>query len=313
MSTYQSRTIIDDWGRVIFWGLQDCYDKIVTNNFCFICGRSPDSKMFNNEHVIPNWLLRKYNLHNESITLPNKKTIPYSQYKVPCCKECNSQLGKVFELPISRLFSMSYEDIIKKIDERPKELTFFIYQWMSLVFFKMHLKDNLFINRQSNSEMKTIGNGYDWSDMHHIHCVVRSHYTNAKLDTSIMGSMYFFPAEINESELYFDYIDSFLGKTIMIRIGECAVISVLDDSGACCQILNTEKLSMPLNNRKLREVFSHLSYISVNLKEKPTYASYTSKEEYIIKAIFPKEPPSMVDERDRILSPKDFFFISSKT
>jgi hypothetical protein len=62
-----------------------------------MCGASPRVKEFNDEHVIPKWILRKLNIYKLSITLPNDAKIRYDQYTVPCCKECNSYLGTNIE------------------------------------------------------------------------------------------------------------------------------------------------------------------------------------------------------------------------
>jgi hypothetical protein len=44
---------------------------ICDGNACFICGAAPGSKKFNNEHVIPRWDLKRYDLFAKEITLPN--------------------------------------------------------------------------------------------------------------------------------------------------------------------------------------------------------------------------------------------------
>ena len=117
MSDKNNAIIINPQGKVLYFGLTPFIDRIVNSDSCFICGDKPESKEFNNEHVIPDWLLRKHNLYTSTITLPNGTTIPYSNYKIPCCRDCNSELGRKVENPISMLLSKPYEEIIKAIKE----------------------------------------------------------------------------------------------------------------------------------------------------------------------------------------------------
>ena len=123
--------------KVIFFGIEDFMDKIANGDCCFICGAEPNSKKFNNEHIIPDWILKKYNLNSNFITLPNGTKFKHNQYKVPCCKDCNSELGEVYEKPISQLLSKSYSEIIEIIKQEP-ETVHFLFRWLNLIFLKTH-------------------------------------------------------------------------------------------------------------------------------------------------------------------------------
>jgi hypothetical protein len=84
-------SIIDRVGKVIFFSAQRFVDDICLGNCCFICGAKPEHKPFNNEHILPEWLLRRYDLFSRTITLPNDRTVRYDRYTVPCCVDCNSR------------------------------------------------------------------------------------------------------------------------------------------------------------------------------------------------------------------------------
>ena len=53
------RTVINGKGEIVFFGLKHFLDDIVKGDCCFICGAKPGSKQFNDEHIIPDWILRK--------------------------------------------------------------------------------------------------------------------------------------------------------------------------------------------------------------------------------------------------------------
>ena len=67
-------SIVDQDGKVIFFSTRRFIDDICIGNCCFICGAKPEEKQFDDEHVFPEWLLRRYNLFARTITLPNGET-----------------------------------------------------------------------------------------------------------------------------------------------------------------------------------------------------------------------------------------------
>ena len=79
-------TIEEADGNVLYFGMNRFALDICDGDHCFICGASPETKVFNDEHIIPKWVLRKLNIYKEKITLPNKAKIPYERYVVPCCE-----------------------------------------------------------------------------------------------------------------------------------------------------------------------------------------------------------------------------------
>jgi hypothetical protein len=300
-----SKTITNEKGEIIFFGLQHFLDDIAKGNCCFICGAQPGSKEFNDEHIIPNWILRKYNLHKKYITLPNGTKYKYGQYTVPCCKECNSELGKTYEVPISELLNKSYTEILEDINKDPK-IVQFLFKWLTLIYFKTHLKDKtLLTERDTRIDAGFLSDKYYWEEMHHIHCVSRSHYTNAKIDYNVFGTIFIVPALVIENADGFDFMDNEVSKTIMLQLGEFCIISVLNDSCAGFTLYNNNFSSIggPLSPFQIRDVFAHLSFINLNLKERPIYFSRfsSSLNEYQIKATIP-EFVELLEEEERIIS-----------
>lgn len=115
MEAHESNTVINTEGKILFFGLEHFLADIAKGSCCFICGAYPESKEFNDEHIIPDWILRKFNLHSKFITLPNGAKIKYGQYTVPCCVNCNKELGKVYEEPISVLLNKDYDEIVEEL------------------------------------------------------------------------------------------------------------------------------------------------------------------------------------------------------
>jgi hypothetical protein len=300
-----SKTITNEKGEIIFFGLQHFLNDIVKGNCCFICGAEPESKEFNDEHIISDWILRKYNLHDKYITLPNGTKFRYDQYTVPCCKECNSELGKTYEEPISDLFSKSYSEILEEINKDPN-IAQFLFKWLSLIFLKTHLKDKtLLTERDRRINAGFLSDKYYWEEMHHLHCIARSHYTNAKIDYNVSGTIFIVPALVINGSDGFDFMDNEISKTIMLQLGEFCIICVLNDSCAGFTLYNDNfsKIKGPLSPFQIRDVFAHLSFINLNLKERPIYFSrfIHSLDEYQIKVTLPKFV-ELLDEDERVIT-----------
>lgn len=308
MTSNTSKTLIDKNGKIIFFALKHFIKDIVQGDCCFICGASPKDKEFNDEHIISDWILRKFNLHKEYITLPNGTKLKYDKYKVPCCKKCNSDLGEIYEKPISKLLNKSYQDLVSEIQKDP-EISKLIFRWLSLIFIKTHLKDKtLLAERDTRIDNGFLGDNYFWEDMHHIHCIARSHYTNAEIENNVYGSVLILPTMAIDRFGGFDFIDSHSGKTIMLQLGEIAIITTLDDSCAGATIFenNLMKITGALSPFQLREIVAHLNFINLSLKEKPEYRSFIKGNgEYKIQANVP-EYLRFLDEKDRFVSIGEF-------
>ena len=229
--------------KLIFMGIEEFKKEIIEKKKCFICGAPPkkkginneDAKIFSDEHVIPGWIIRRCNLSNKRITLPNETKLPYTRYTIPCCEECNSKLGRVIEKPISRLFFKENDELLK--EPRKKDVNFNLFKWLCLIFIKTHLKDNtLMVARDERKDSGFIGDFYDWKSLHHIWCISRSFFTEVILGDGVLGSLIVLETEDIKGYQY-DYIDNLANKTIMIKIGKICIIGVLDDAGAVSSIL----------------------------------------------------------------------------
>lgn len=265
------QSIVDNTGKIVFFSIERFKSDIALGNCCFLCGAKPSEKIFNDEHIIPDWILRRYNLQNRNITLPNGEIIRYSQYKVPCCKECNGFLGDKIEKPIRELFLGGLD----KIKDYVTENGFWIFfQWLSLIFLKIHLKDKeyrFFVDRR-HPDYK-IAEIYEWEGLHHIHCIARSPYTKCPIDSKVFSTTLILPTKSFGDREQFDYGDIYPGKGILVRFGDFCIISILNDSCASSDIFESElkKINGFLNPLQYREILVRLSYINLNIKNRPKY------------------------------------------
>jgi hypothetical protein len=278
-------------GRIMFFSVDRFVKDIAQGDCCFICGAKPGSKKFNDEHVLPDWILRISGLHNRRITLPNQIDFKYSRYKIPCCEDCNSLMGKQFEIPISELLSGGTDAVMKYIAEHGPWL-FFV--WLSLIFLKTHLKDKGFRfhldQRQGDAKISDL---YTWEEMHHIHCVAPSFYTGCNLDPKVMGSVIVVPAKTESFYEHFDFGDNSMSRTMLLRVGDTAFVTVLNDSCAAINLLQPtlERISGALSPIQLRELMSRLAISNLHLKVRPRFFSQfdLEKEKCLMSAELPTE------------------------
>lgn len=285
-------SIIDDNERVIFFSADRFKKDIFELDCCFICGARRDTNEFNDEHVIPDWLLRKHNLHDRKLTLPNGRQTTYSRNKVPCCCDCNELLGRELEEPVRNLLSVEYEemcDLILNTNALGK-----LFRWMCLLVFKTHYRDrSIRWNVDQRKPDDRISNAYDWNELHHIHAVARSVYTKCDIAPEVIGSLNFFPMNENELEEDFDFGDLYPAQSVLIRSGQIGLVAVLNDAGAANMGFEpiSKRITGALSNIQLREVLSHLSTINMHLKHRPEYSTLCdlSSGEASIIASIPKK------------------------
>lgn len=302
----ENQSVLNAKGEIIFFSLKQFKKDIIEGNCCFICGAKPGTKKFNNEHIIPNWILKKFNLNSEKIILTNGTKIKYSQYKVPCCQDCNTELGNTYEIPISTLLNQGYEDVIDEL-KKDTEKVKLLYRWLCLIYFKTYLKDNFLRSDQKlGDKSPKIGEEHYWEDMHHIHCIARSHFTNAKIQPEVYGTILIYPSISGQD---YDYIDSHLGKTVMIELDEICIIVNLNDACAGKSVFYDQliKIPGPLNKPQNREIISNLNFINLSLKERPIFKSIIDTNgEYNIIAEIPKKWFLLKEEDRLVKSPGEF-------
>lgn len=270
---HKDGTILDLNGRELFLGLERFKALVKDQKRCFLCGAHEGDKPFNDEHVIPDWIQRAFDLRDKSIRLSNGTDFPYPKYKIRCCAECNSFLGKTFEAPISNAVSSGPDAFFQWY---PKEM-FRIFLWMNLIYLKIHLKDNqLRLHRDQRAADTRLGDLYDWAELHHCHAMLRAARFGFGIDIeTTLGS--FMCLQLGEwaRQHPYDYNDHLPTHTVMIRLGEIAFISVLNDTRGVLQGLEPkfDKLPPDLNPLQFAELLAEFQFVSAHLKYRPQFST----------------------------------------
>lgn len=284
-------SVKSDDGRIVLFSVEEFYEKIVLQNHCFICGAAPHLKEFNNEHILPDWLLAKYQLHSQIINLPNQLGQLYGKYTIPCCKDCNSELGDKVEIPVSKLLKLPFNEFNLALANSYQNIRL-LFQWLNLIFLKTHLKDMHFDwSMDKRKQSPKIGAPYIWESIHQVHCIARSHYTNAFVVPEALGSIFILPAIQHDSIPQFYFHDNTAAQTILIRLDEIVIIGVLNDSCAVLNVLNhtLRRITGPLTPFQVCELFAITAHCNLSIKNRPVFFSEIStKDGYQIKADLPQ-------------------------
>jgi hypothetical protein len=283
-------SLIGIGGKVLHFSSRRFVRDICFDGACFVCGSIRGSVPFNDEHVVPDWLLRRHKLHQQKITLPNLTSYKYGSYKVPCCVSCNSLLGRAVEERVSELLNGDYSDVKSRLSFETLTL---LFSWMALLYVKTHLKDGRLSHSRRSAEKVKIGDFYDWVHLHHAHAIARLAYTNTALSHKALGSLLVLPAQQAPHFQDFDYGDLYEHQTVLVRTGGVCIIAVLNDS---CGALNLasgwlERVKGELTPIQLREIMAQIAYCNASLDQRPTFSTTTTRYgECEIVASVPKRP-----------------------
>ncbi len=263
--------VVDGTGKVIFFSEERFLRDVVEGDRCFICGADPREVPFNAEHVLPDWILHRFNLIGRDVTLPNGSKLRYDRYKTPCCVQCNQLMGREIEGPISRLVDQGRDAIYAHVEQHG---TLLFYVWLALIFLKTHLKDRqLRIDRDLRSPDMRIGDLYEWRELHHLHTVVRCFYSGSELRQGAVGSLVVLPITQQVSNESFDFADLSSAQTLLLRIADVAFLAVFNDSVGSFSAAKAffDRITGPLSEVQLRECMVELAFMNLHLKQRPTF------------------------------------------
>jgi hypothetical protein len=268
-------SIINENDELVFISFERFLTDISIGNNCFLCGKHYSSGK-SKEHVIPNWILREFDLHDKYVTLPNGTKLRYSSYVVPCCDSCNGILSKELEEPISRLFAKGIDAVADYVEKNGSEK---LIVWMCLIFTKTHLKDErLGMHLDQRVSKASIADGveHDRELFHHIYCLARAPYTNAHVTKDALGSFILFPVEDDACRENFDFIDLSRARTFGLVFNGIGIIVVFGDAGATLGALSEEiqsRVKGTLNHIQFRELVARFACCRLHLKSDPKFAT----------------------------------------
>jgi hypothetical protein len=248
---------------------------------CIICCRELVDVGISREHVLPNWILKKYKLHSVEITLPyGNDPRRYAGHTIPCCKDCNSLMGRKLEQPVRRLLEPGYS--VFQQQSLPYQLIETIFVWLSWIFLKLLIKDGtILVSPDRREEAAMQDQEVDWVDLHHIYCVARTPYSGAQKAAAVLGTTLILPMEDSNYREEFHFTSIHQSQTILIRLGDIALLANLSDSSGSMEtiyncVLPKEQKSFLLV--EVMEICAELATTSLRIRDRPEYYTETNKK-----------------------------------
>lgn len=200
---------------------------------CFLCGKSLTPENRSDEHVFPKWLLRRYDLWNERMTLLNWQLMRYSALRISCCRPCNNNELAGLEEEVSTAFAAGVAGVRALPQQR-------LFLWLAKFFYGL-----VFREMTLHRDIRDPAAGSIVDDeilrvyaIHHL--LLRAIRMNVECN-EFPASIFIFEAlTYDDPKANFDYFDAFDVPFVSIRIGSVLVVAALQDWGALSMGMDLE-------------------------------------------------------------------------
>lgn len=202
-------------------------DQAFDKNRCFLCGILLDDTNRTDEHVFPQWLLRRCELWKQKLTLLNRTDIPYAQVKIPCCFTCNNIHLSPIEGRVGQAFREGPEAVIA-LDRTD------LFVWLSKVYYGLLILELFLATDRADPKAGNImvPEWVERLNMHHMLMQVARGVVRWP-PSSFPASIFVFECQVpNDVRKTFDYSDSLYFPYLSIRIGSVGIVASLQDWGS---------------------------------------------------------------------------------
>jgi len=225
-----------------------------TGDCCFLCAE-PLKEDFTQEHVIPQWLQKKYQLHNQRITLLNGTDISYRQLTIPCCSRCNRIHLSQLENHIKKYFT-------KGILSDSQTDRHALYRWCAKIYIGLLYKELFLKANRERADSSKIGTHNSFDNLKILWLWLHTSFRQFQA-TDPPGSVFIFRCADLPTGMSFDLLDDCFSNCIALRIGTIGVIvDFLDHHvhySECWHHLS-EHRQQKLGHLQFRELSSQIFY-----------------------------------------------------
>ena len=213
---------------------------------CFLCGIKLNESNGSEEHIYPKWLLREFDLYNESMYLLNRTRIKYKDLKIPCCKKCNSKMSKILEKPIKEAVQSGF-DAFNNVDRD------IVFVWLNKIAYGTLFKElSLKIDRK-----KPNGSNIFTKEMLQEkkmqYAFLQTILSNGVFVDRKPYSMIIVKINPGEMEKYWAY-NNIINDSFFIRMNDIGIVANLQDNGLNEAILDESGYISKLNGQTLHPI-----------------------------------------------------------
>ncbi len=247
--------------------------KPFDGNTCFLCSCSLFTSKHTSEHIIPEWVQRRFDLWNQSIYLSNNTWIAYRFLTIPCCEDCNKyRLG-----PIETLLAQATLAGFNDVQSLGSKI---LYLWLSKIFYGILCKESLLSTYRSFSNGERIIPREMLQRFSTLRFFLQEARNKIEAVDFFPGSIFLFKTQVPQDQrAQWDFCDHIDGLFIGCRIGEVGMIGVLLDGGA--QQAFEEDFAdfkdFPLHPMQFRELCAVCAYKASLATRYPKYITMAGK------------------------------------
>ncbi|MCF7933831.1 MAG: hypothetical protein K9L73_03485 [Spirochaetia bacterium] len=251
------------------------HEKGYDSKYCFLCGIGLNNQNRTDEHVIPKWLQKEFNLWDQTIDLLNKTTINYRKLKIPCCSECNNKYLSKMENTIRKGFEGGYQEFCK-VDER------IVFLWLSKIYYGILYKEMFLSINRTDPDQGTIVSEDFVRNIEMIYFFLQEIRGAHKCVGFKPASIFILKLQYDDN-IKWNFSDRILTNFISIRMKDIGIIAVLGDVHTTKEVSAVEDFyKISLHPIQFNELCSIIFYRSVLLNRNPFYRSFQKrKEDYI--------------------------------
>lgn len=236
-------------------------------NECFLCATSLDNISATEEHVIPKWAQKRFNLWNQQLVLLNRTSIPYRKLTVPCCENCNTYRLQPIERSIANAAANGCESV-RNLGLKA------LFLWLGKVFYGIMYRELFLLLNKNSDDLITIATPEMIREYESHLFFLQAARDKIDFVDFYPGSIFVFKTQQPDKvELQWDFCDNVMTMFLAIRMGSVGIISVLGDGGAQ-QLFESrykELMDFPLHPLQFRELCALIMYRSTLSTRTPKY------------------------------------------
>ena len=234
---------------------------------CFLCGCLLTESNATSEHVFPRWAQNRYDLWNQQVVLLNRTSIPYRQFTVPCCEDCNRYRLKPLEDSLSQTVEQGKQAVVS-LGKR------LLFLWLGKIFYGMLYKEmTLLFDRSSPKGKRIITPEFARHYRMHRFFLQQAREVVHPANFDVGSILVFSMQPLTEKRLEWDFCDNIDTMFIGCRVGRVGLIAVLGDGGAqqLFEDAYSDIQNLDLHPIQFRELCAHFSYRSMLATRTPKY------------------------------------------
>jgi hypothetical protein len=213
-------------------------EQVYDRNRCFVCGKGIQDVPITDEHVIPKWAQRRFNLWNQELGLLNGTSIRYRSLTLCCCRPCNNRALQPLEAEISQS-TLGGPDAVRQLGSLK------IFLWLGKIFYGILRRESYLLVDREQPAKGTITRPALLDLLKALHLFLQTTFAHSDILEVPTSILVYKTAVPSKQELQWDFRDELLTLTMSIRMGSVGIVAALGDGGAQQRMLNELAKRLP--------------------------------------------------------------------